>query len=281
MKTFISWSKPLSRSIAESFSLWLPKVIQECRDPYVSSETDKGEAWFQTITTQLRESKVGIVFITPQNLAEEWIHLEAGAIYAVLEKKLCPVLINLRKTDYDGPLRNIQMTELSDKRDMLKLMQTLNRNCDSPLDDPVLVDSFDRWWPDLEAAVQKAITDNPDSTPTPSRSESDKVDEILLLVRNINVRVASAPDREPTAELAIRRRRQLANDADAMNEFNANYPGPYVLENDRVVGEVTSARKMAGTLVVRITPSSTDSSGDPSKQWTANPNELNLSSVPF
>ena len=280
MKTFISWSKPLSQSIAESFSLWLPKVIQECRDPYVSSETDKGEAWFQTITTQLRESKVGIVFITPQNLAEEWIHLEAGAIYAVLEKKLCPVLVNLRKTDYDGPLRNIQMTELGDKRDMLRLMHTLNKNCDSPLEDTVLGESFERWWPDLEAVVQRTINDNPDSAPTPKRSESDKVDEILLLVRNLNVRSASAPDPKMSNEV-LRRRRQRANEAEGMSEFTATYPGRYVLENGVVVGEVTSARIVDGKLLVQITPPNSDSPGAPFEQWIADPAELELSSTPF
>ncbi|MBH0083846.1 TIR domain-containing protein [Salinibacterium sp. SWN167] len=288
MKIFVSWSKPLSQSIAESFGAWVPKVIQECRDPYVSSDTDKGEAWFQTITTQLRESKVGIVFITPQNVREEWIHLESGAIYAALDKRLCPILVGLKKTDYDGPLRNIQMTELDDKPDMLKLMKTLNKNCDTPLDDAVLEDSFDRWWPDLETAVAQAFADNPETAPVSTRSEAEKIDEILLMVRNLNVRVSGAGESAPDGDskrdaksISNDRRLREERDEQDMAEFIATQRGKFVLENGEVIGRVVRVRKRGDDFRVQVRSLRNSDSEDSPASWVASASELELSEVPF
>lgn len=285
VKVFISWSKPLSHSIAEAFAEWLPKVIQECRGPYVSSDTDKGESWFQAITTELRQSKVGVVFITPQNVNEEWIHLEAGAIYAALDKKLCPVLVNLKKTDYDGPLRNIQMTELGDKADMLKLLRTLNKNCDTPLDDPVLEASFETWWPTLEIAVSEAVGDHPDVKPAEKRSVSEKIDEVLLLVRTLNVQSAKA-NKEVEEELTKRQidRERLARmreiRARDMAAFRMQFPDArFVLKEGEPTGEVHSvSAQRDGDFVVNVWP--IDRSGD-ARAYRALASELTFSVTPF
>lgn len=283
MKVFISWSKPLSHAIAEAFSAWLPKVIQECRLPYVSSDTDKGEAWFQAITAELRESKVGVVFLTPQNANEEWIHLEAGAIYAALDKQLCPVLVNLKKTDYDGPLRNIQMTELGDKADMFKLLRTLNKNCDKPLDDAVLEASFETWWPSLDSEVKRAMAEHPDAKQAETRSVADKVDEVLLLVRSLSVQAAKAGSveddraRAHRAELdyenVVRKRR-----AD-MARFLHYYPeARYVVEDDHVIGKVLSVHTAGdGDFMVDFAPLDKDSG----ERLRGRASELTFTDVPF
>lgn len=46
-------SKELSLEVAKSFGEWLPTVIQECSDPFISIEIDKGEPWFEMIRINL------------------------------------------------------------------------------------------------------------------------------------------------------------------------------------------------------------------------------------
>ncbi|MFP3468401.1 hypothetical protein, partial [Leifsonia sp. SIMBA_070] len=76
-----------------------------------------------------------IVFVTPENANSEWLNFEAGAMYASLDKSLLPILVGIEKTNYSGPLKNIQLTEISNRDDVLKLLQTLNKSCDEPLAD--------------------------------------------------------------------------------------------------------------------------------------------------
>lgn len=253
----------------------------------MSSDTDKGESWFQAITTELRQSKVGVVFITPQNVNEEWIHLEAGAIYAALDKQLCPVLVNLKKTDYDGPLRNIQMTELGDKADMLKLLRTLNKNCDTPLDDSVLEASFETWWPTLESAVTSAVAEHPDVKPAEKRTMNEKIDEVLLLVRNFNVQAATSKkeleERETDLQIArarlAREHESRTSAAHALKSFKALYPeSEFVAREGEVIGKVHRVLPRGEDFLVEVWPMVKN--GD-AKPFRALASDLEFTDVPF
>lgn len=187
MKVFVSWSKDQSRAVATEFAKWLPGVIQECADPFISTETTKGDAWFATITTELQTSQVGIVFITPENLDETWLNFESGAMLTKLGKqRLCPVVVGMSKGDYVGPLKNIQMTDFSDEQDMLKLLQDLNEDCERPIAKSVLIETFTDRWPKLVAAVADARKRGGLATEAESKRDTgSKVDEMLELVRGL------------------------------------------------------------------------------------------------
>ena len=192
MKVFISWSKPESRAIADLFRDWLPKVIQECRDPFMSTETSKGEAWFTSITGALEAAKVGVVFITGANQHEPWLNFESGALLTKLNKqKLYPVLVGLKKADYDGPLTNLQLTEFDDKEDMRRFLQDLNGQCDEPLDTHFLDEEIDLRWASLQSAAEGALKPLKAAAPQAARgnvrSTSEKIDELLELVRDTHV----------------------------------------------------------------------------------------------
>ncbi|PPI06345.1 TIR domain-containing protein [Rathayibacter sp. AY1B8] len=189
MKVFISWSKPQSRAVADLFRVWLPKVIQQCRDPFMSTETTKGEAWFGTITTELQAAKVGVVFITAENQNETWLNFESGAMLTKFEtQRLLPVLVNIKKADYSGPLKNLQLTEFDDVEDMRKLMKTINGELPEPLSDLDLVDAFDLRWPTFKSGVEAELTAlraTKSKAPTRERTVEDKVDEMLTLLRGM------------------------------------------------------------------------------------------------
>lgn len=202
VKVFVSWSQPLSRAIAEAFVNWLPTVIQECRSPFMSTDIAKGEAWFQAVADELADSKIGVAFITSENHDSPWLHFEGGAMLTKLEKqRICPVVVDMAKTDYDGPLKNLQLTDLTDKSDFFKLLGTINAACENPLEQTVLRDTFDLRWAAFETKVTtaseslKTVDDEPKRV---QRSPEEKIDEILEVVREIR----SAP-RSPRLRTSI------------------------------------------------------------------------------
>lgn len=184
MEVFLSWSKTLSHEVAKYFAEWLPGVIQECSDPFISSDTAKGEPWFETITTNLQTTDIGIVFITSANMDASWLNFESGAMLNKFGKSgVCPVLIDLKKEDYAGPMKNLQLTEIGDKEDMRLLLRTINDRCAKPLGESLLTRAFEQSWVDLVDTVSDACEKQGEEQPTSVRSLEDKVDEILLLVR--------------------------------------------------------------------------------------------------
>lgn len=195
MKVFLSWSKDLSRDVAQYFVEWLPGVIQECSSPFISSDIDKGEPWFETITTSLGSTDIGIVFITPENHGAVWLNFEAGAMLNKFGKSgICPVLVGLKKGDYDGPLKNLQLTELTDETDVKQLLGTINKKCITPLDQAILDKMLSVFWPDLQTKISELIDQHAKSGhPTNAkRNMDDKVDELLSLVRGLAAKGSTA-----------------------------------------------------------------------------------------
>lgn len=182
-------------------------VIQECSNPFISSDTAKGEPWFETITTNLEKTDIGIVFITSANQNASWLNFEAGAILNKFSRSgVCPVLIGLKKGDYAGPMKNLQLTEIADKDDMLLLMKTINTRCGKPLAPKVLEAGFDRWWDDFAADVE-SVTKRQSSTPSPKpRSDGSKIDELLTLTRSLDAKLASMGTDERERPESIARR---------------------------------------------------------------------------
>jgi hypothetical protein len=193
VKVFVSWSKSASKSVAEAFADWLPRVIQEC-EPFISSDTEKGDAWFDTIEKHLAEARVGVLFLTPQNKNAAWLNYEAGALRTLRNgnmKRLCAVFVGMKPADYDGPIKNFQMTNFSDKDDMFKLLKTINSAADRPLGERRLEEEFEEKWDRLDSdtvdAVKEAAqgVEQAEALPQRTRSSDDKLDEVLDLLREI------------------------------------------------------------------------------------------------
>lgn len=184
MKVFLSWSKDPSKQVAQLFARWLPRVIQECSDPFISTDTTKGDPWFETITSAMEGAKVGIVFITAENSEEPWLNFESGALITQFGKtRLCPVLVNMKEGDYSGPLKNLQLTELGDRDDVYALLQTINRVCENTLNEDVLKSTFDLNWGFL--AAELAVMLKGVAPAKAKRGIDDKVDELLETVREL------------------------------------------------------------------------------------------------
>lgn len=123
MDVFISWSGERSRAAAEALRDWLPKIINALK-PWLSvADIDKGARWGTEIATKLKDSKAGIICLTPNNLHSDWLLFEAGALSKTIENTyVCPFLIGLEPADVKPPLAQFQATRAT-KKDVLKLLK--------------------------------------------------------------------------------------------------------------------------------------------------------------
>lgn len=186
MKVFISWSGELSNAVAQVLKKYLPCIIQNAEVFCSSEDIEKGENWDSRLTSELASSCFGIVCLTPSNMNASWINFEAGAIAKTLNSRMTALMINLKPSDIQGPLKRYQATNL-DERDMKKLILDINKASDDPRDEAVINESFDAFWPKIEAATKEALQSfNKDEVvkKTPSKSPNDvAIEEILQLTR--------------------------------------------------------------------------------------------------
>ncbi|MFN8475090.1 MAG: TIR domain-containing protein [Anaerolineae bacterium] len=166
VNVFLSWSGSRSRIVAEVLRDWLPKVHQLVH-PWISVDIEKGARWDGEIAARLDECRIGILCLTAENMREPWLLFEAGAISRTKDARACTYLFELKPSDLLGsPLASFQHTRADDKEDTRRLIRTINNSLGSEkLGERQLDASFDKWWPDLEAALSEIppVTDlNPD-----------------------------------------------------------------------------------------------------------------------
>jgi len=186
MTVFISWSGQLSKQVAELIGRWVEDVLQGAKAWISMDDIDKGSIWFGDITKELSETSVGILCLTRENLNAPWILFEAGGLSKGLSKaRVCPLLVNLSKSDLTPPLSQFNAT-LPSKDDMLKLVKTINSfGGDKALSDERLVKTLDRWWTEFEVPFADILENYKPTTPAPQRPLPEIAQEILDITRSI------------------------------------------------------------------------------------------------
>lgn len=186
MKIFLSWSGPRSKHVASIFREWLPSVLQAIVPYFTPTDIEKGTRWSTEISGELDSCSVGLVFLTKENRHADWIMFESGALSKKLEKtRLCPVLLDFEPSDLEAPLNQFQVTPFN-KEEVKKLIEVLNSDFgDRALGPPVLDKIFQRAWPELEADVAKALSEDVPAGPDETRTDSDVLKEVLALTRRL------------------------------------------------------------------------------------------------
>lgn len=190
MKIFVSWSGTRSRAVAEIISDWLKCVIQASQ-PWVSTrDIDRGAIWNSEINDVLSEVTVGIVCLTQENKDNPWILFETGALARGLSSnRVCTFLIDLTPTDIKDPLAQFNHT-MPTKEGVWKLLTTINLSLgDKRLDEKVLQNVFDIYWPNFIKQFNEALVENPQNEQILPREEQDILSEILAHVRGLSSRV--------------------------------------------------------------------------------------------
>lgn len=188
-RVFISWSGTPSRMVASALREWLPQILQNTI-PFMSEhDIAKGSRGQDEIAAQLRDAALGIVCLTPGNLGAPWILFEAGALSNSLAERelVCPYLIGLRKQDVAPPLSLFQLAS-ADRADTLSLIKDINNTFEAEyrLSEAALDRQFDKWWPELEVELERALEAvDAEDTPKPEREPDDLLAEVLETVRRL------------------------------------------------------------------------------------------------
>lgn len=194
MKIFLSWSGSHSKAVAEALNVWLRRVIQAVK-PFYSPEIEKGANWSNQLDAALEGTRFGIICLTPDNLDSTWIHYETGALSKTPDALIWTFLCGIDPGDVKQPLGKYQHTIATNKADVLLLLRTINKRLadvgGEPLEDAVLVETFDYNWPKLEEKL-KAAAALAEAKPqtvekayaNPSRDEREILLEILEIVRS-------------------------------------------------------------------------------------------------
>lgn len=190
MKVFISWSGQRSKVVAELFSDWLKCVIQASQ-PWISTrDIDRGAIWFSEINDKLKDVSVGVICITQENKDKPWILFETGALAKGLStNRVCTFLIDLNPEDLQDPLAQFNHTK-PNNNSVWELIRTIN-NClaEKSLDERILKQVFDTYWPQFDQKFNESLLNNPPSEVVPPRSEQDILAEILKNTRSLSQKI--------------------------------------------------------------------------------------------
>ncbi|MFE3830510.1 TIR domain-containing protein [Streptomyces sp. NPDC059092] len=191
MKIFLSWSGERSKKTAEALRSWLPDVLQ-CINPWLSSlDISAGRRGVREITDELSETNFGIICITPDNQNSRWLNFEAGALAKQVEGGYAvPFLIGMKTTDLVSPLSQFQAIIGDSKDDVLKLLFDINEASGGlALPRERLERAFQRSWPEFESRIS-AISSRGKLENSVQRSDADMTEEILLIARQLDHRMA-------------------------------------------------------------------------------------------
>lgn len=169
--------------IGEAFKTWLPDVIQSV-EPFYSPDIEKGERWSSEIEQNLRDSKIGIICVTPESMLSPWLMFEAGAISNAKLSRVCPLLFQVEPAQLQGPLSQFQATPYSED-EVKKLVSSINELLANPLSDAQLQRTFNRCWPELNVCVVEALSSREADEKSPERSMEDMIEEILTTIRSV------------------------------------------------------------------------------------------------
>lgn len=188
MKIFISWSGIKSKAAALALRSWLPDVVQQL-EPWMSAEDiGAGSRWSRDVENQLQESNFGIICLTSTNANAPWINFEAGAIAkSVNNSSVCPFLIDIKPSQIPrGPL-NLFQAKVANKEGTWHLVQSINNAMPvGSLTEQQLERTFERWWPDLEQAINRLPDDNLGDEEVTNISQEQVLSEILDTVRSLS-----------------------------------------------------------------------------------------------
>ena len=108
--------------------------------------------------------------------------------FSTLKSLVCPLLIDLKNSDLQGPLSQFNTAGIS-REEILRLIQSINARFpeDKRRTEVQLVEAFDVWWPRLEEkltnAVNRSDLQEPSQPKPPKRPIEDILDEILEITR--------------------------------------------------------------------------------------------------
>lgn len=240
MKVFVSWSGDVAREIASQLSRYLDLIVPGLECFVSSDEIQKGDRWSTAIAQQLQDSHYGVLLLTKDNLAAPWLFFEAGALSKSLDRgRVAPILFDVTVAEVAStPLGQFQSAFFT-RDDMSRLCLELGKAGEiSDLDK--IQNYFEKFWPDLEEAVGKALG-------VSRRTEIAK-DPVEQALREFNRRLSSIANHlsKPEAVLPIEylsRALLHANDKDGV----VAKMDDHIEECEKIISEIEEAVRYLDT----------------------------------
>ena len=190
MRIFISWSKPLSKCVADHLQKWLQNIFPQVNIFMSSEDIKTGTRWNLEISKELELTGFGILVLTRENIDAPWIHFEAGALSKVIaEAKVCPLLVDIGKNDIPGPLAQFQSVEI-EREGMLHLLKSINHSREPSFQnkDEWVDNIIDVWWPQFEKQVNNCKSQHNVSPEKKGKQSSTErmLEQVLQYVRFIS-----------------------------------------------------------------------------------------------
>lgn len=243
MKVFVSWSGELSQSVAALLKKYIPCIIQSVEVFYSPEDIEKGENWDAKISHELEEANYGIICLTPQNKAAQWINFEAGAIAKSLDSRVTALMISISPSDIKGPLSRYQATKI-ERDDFYRLIQSINNASDSSLPENILSGTFNGLWESFKNDYDdllKQFKDTVNPPATPATPQIEILEEILQLVRKQSTILANSDETLGIpASFILPLAMRLNTIIDNIIEYNSIY---FRLNQSKVPKEFPTPRK--------------------------------------
>lgn len=211
LKIFISWSGD-SKAVAQAIHDALPRLFDKSR-PWMSTENPAGAMWLAEIDQQLSSTDFGIVCVTKRNMNAQWLNFEAGALSRKVgaQRELMPVfLIDFESMEEaKGPITAFQM-KMADQNGFFHVVKALNEHKLGPhIDTEILRERVSTVWPSIEAtidAVRNPVSDSAASGIPSHRSDSEKIDEVLGMVRQMATATQELQNRQARFKKTVNHR---------------------------------------------------------------------------
>ncbi|MCZ4548199.1 hypothetical protein BS618_32955 [Rhodococcus erythropolis] len=186
LKIFISWSGRLSQEVAKVWHELLGELFDNVTPFMSEKDIEAGTRGLPTIASELRGSKFGIVVVTQQNLHSQWLNYETGALSKDIndpDLRVAPTLVDFQsEADATGPISQFQATLLNHDG-IAEILAQVARSVGA--DVTVVAKRFERAWDgDFKQRFDDAKVSHAQPVSRSRRDETDKIDEILTLIRD-------------------------------------------------------------------------------------------------
>ncbi len=145
---------------------WLPKVLPSVK-PWMSTEDiQKGKFWTSELRKTLKSHRTGVFCVTPENYMAPWLIFEAGALSNTSgTSKVIPLLLGMAPEELNASPLTLFQTSTFDRQEILRLLRSINTECDQSVDIDLLRENFEIHWPDFlnvmqEIAKQRVLGDS-------------------------------------------------------------------------------------------------------------------------
>jgi hypothetical protein len=197
VKVFVSWSGDVSRHVAETLHDKIRLVITDV-DPWMSSQSiNAGTRWRDELSTRLKATRFGIVFVTRANQHAPWLNFEAGALATAIDaSRVVPLSIDLSPAEISGPMSEFQAQPLS-QEGLRRLFLSMNELREPPLATDLINTQLSVWDPRIESEARSHLEDAQSNDASDSqvvRSDRELLEEVVEGLRRLSQRPASKPD---------------------------------------------------------------------------------------